>query len=125
MLIKTVHGSDGHTLEQLGCEGSRVGHQEISNCVHVFLEGRDLLLRLLNVAQVVLLSKLTFFLLLERLLLHAFDILSLFNLDSHESFPERDLSLLSVDKSHRWLLVLVAVHAHIKELVEELLVVGR
>lgn len=82
MLVEAVHRSDRHTLEELGREGGRVRHEEVSNGVHVFLEGGDLLLGLFEVTHLVL--RLALFLLLECLLLHALKFFGLLNLDSHQ-----------------------------------------
>ena len=57
-------------------------------------------------------------------LLLALELLGLLNLDAHQRLPERDLRLEAVDKRHRGLLVLVAVHSDVKQLVQELFVVG-
>lgn len=47
----------------------------------------------------------------------------MFNLDAEQSLSESNLSLKAVDQSHRWLLVLVAVHPDVKQMIQEVLVV--
>ena len=123
VLVEAEHGADGHTLEELGREWGRIGDQEIGDCIHVFLEGRDFLLGLLNIAQVLL--GFALFFLLRQLFLLALELFSLLDLDAHEGLSQRHLGLNAMNQGDRRLLMLVTVHAHIQELVEEFLVVCR
>ena len=111
MSVEAVKGANWYTLQKFCRERCRVSNQEVCDGVHILLEGGDLLLGLLEVIDIIFF--LALLLLLESLLLHELKLLSLLNLDAHERLPQCQLGIMTMNKRHGWLLVLVTMHANI------------